>query len=326
MSPDTSDISTSPGLILKTAREELKLSIDQVAHELHLRSSVVHALEEERYDDFSSDVFLKGYFRSYCRLVNLHEERMVELLDAQFRTKKKEIEDVALIAKKAKKAKTRKKFAGVFTALALVAGLSFYVLGYLLPSEDSRSNQGMDAAAEKRNTALKTKDTEPEAENSVLTANANGNVAERDASEKQNAVPNDQNRSSSVSSMNAAETIENERKMTRNESAVPSRSGLSQDIEATQAESIAVLEYSSASFEAVFTGDCWFKFTNGKGKTVFAALKRAGQKVNYNGPTPFSVVLGDASQVNVFFEGKSVDLKPYTAKNGRAQISLETNN
>ncbi|WP_197475760.1 RodZ family helix-turn-helix domain-containing protein, partial [Oleiphilus sp. HI0043] len=88
MSKETADISSSPGLILRTAREELKFSIDHVAHDLHLRASVVQSMENEDYDDFSSDVFLKGYFRSYCRLVNLHEERMVELLEVQLRTRK----------------------------------------------------------------------------------------------------------------------------------------------------------------------------------------------------------------------------------------------
>ncbi|WP_197475684.1 RodZ family helix-turn-helix domain-containing protein, partial [Oleiphilus sp. HI0043] len=141
MSKETADISSSPGLILRTAREELKFSIDHVAHDLHLRASVVQSMENEDYDDFSSDVFLKGYFRSYCRLVNLHEERMVELLEVQLRTRKNEIENVALSAKKAEKAKFRKKLISVMFALALVAGLSVYVLGYLLV-EDKPLQEG----------------------------------------------------------------------------------------------------------------------------------------------------------------------------------------
>ena len=86
--PTTSD-STFPGRILRAAREELNYSIEQVAQELHLRPSVVLAMEEEKYEEFSSDVFLKGYFRSYCRLVNLHEERMVDLLESQLQGLKK---------------------------------------------------------------------------------------------------------------------------------------------------------------------------------------------------------------------------------------------
>ena len=60
-----------PGRILRAAREELNFTVEQVAEELHLRPSVVLSMEAEKYEDFSSVVFLKGYFRSYCRLVNL---------------------------------------------------------------------------------------------------------------------------------------------------------------------------------------------------------------------------------------------------------------
>ncbi len=61
--------SLQAGLILATARNERQLSIEQVANELHLRPTVVRSMEEEKYSDFNSDVFLKGYFRSYCRLL-----------------------------------------------------------------------------------------------------------------------------------------------------------------------------------------------------------------------------------------------------------------
>ena len=100
MTESPQDISSSPGKILKAARDELKYSIEHVAHELHLRACVVQAMEDEDYDQFSSDVFLKGYFRSYCRLVHLHEERMVELLDKQLSSRQKDREDAALLEKK----------------------------------------------------------------------------------------------------------------------------------------------------------------------------------------------------------------------------------
>jgi len=118
MKDSSQEMQQSPGLILRAARDELKFSVDHVAHELHLRSSVVKAMEEEDYEQFNSDVFLKGYFRSYCRLVNLHEERMIELLDKQLCSRKQEREDAALQLKKLGQAKSRKK---AFSIIAVVA-------------------------------------------------------------------------------------------------------------------------------------------------------------------------------------------------------------
>jgi len=78
----------------------------------------------------------------------------------------------------------------------------------------------------------------------------------------------------------------------------------------------------ASSFEATFSGDCWFKLVKGDGKTPFAALKRSGDHVSYSGVGPFTVVLGDASKANIIFDGNEVNLEPHTARNGRAQFTL----
>ena len=75
-------------------------------------------------------------------------------------------------------------------------------------------------------------------------------------------------------------------------------------------------------FEASFSGDCWFKLVDANGKTVFAALKRRGETVTYSGLAPFNIVLGDASKVEISFNHAAINLKSHTAKNGRAQLTL----
>ena len=85
---------------------------------------------------------------------------------------------------------------------------------------------------------------------------------------------------------------------------------------------VDILAANLSIFEAVFTGDCWFKLTDGNQKTVFAALKGEGDRISYSGVTPFKVVLGDASKAILTFEGKSINLKSHTANNGRAQLTL----
>lgn len=313
MSQHASNISTSPGLILRTAREEQKLSIDRVAHELHLRSSVVQAMEKEDYDSFSSDVFLKGYFRSYCRLVNLHEERMVELLDTQLCSRRKEIESEVLNEKKAKQAKVRKKLTGIVAVLAVIAGLSVYVLGYLLSSEPKENSVSSPVA-----------DNELAASDTSLDVPVNEEVNSNASSPMPDTLGTSSNDdiTTADSTSNAAETIAKEK---IGESVLDSQSQyeVAKNAEiARQAVSTETPLAPHASFEASFIGDCWFKFTNGEGKNVFAALKKAGQKVKYTGPMPFTVIFGDAKQVTVTFEGSVVDLTPHTAKNGRAQIVL----
>ncbi|TDJ42247.1 MAG: helix-turn-helix domain-containing protein, partial [Gammaproteobacteria bacterium] len=65
-------------LSLRNAREALGITIDEVAHELHLSREVVLSLEAGDYETLGPPVFVRGHLRSYARLVELPEEAVVE--------------------------------------------------------------------------------------------------------------------------------------------------------------------------------------------------------------------------------------------------------
>ena len=66
-----------PSERLRAAREALGISIDEVAHDLHLDHKVIVALESADYDALGAPVFVRGYMRSYARRLNLPEDDVV---------------------------------------------------------------------------------------------------------------------------------------------------------------------------------------------------------------------------------------------------------
>lgn len=66
----------SAGAMLREAREAAKLSVEEVATELHLVSDVVTALENGDRSKLPSRVFTLGYLRNYAKLVNLPYEQV----------------------------------------------------------------------------------------------------------------------------------------------------------------------------------------------------------------------------------------------------------
>ena len=68
----------SPGSILSTARKELKWSIEDVAANLNLRVTVIEALEADDYTNLPGPTFVRGYQRSYARLLGIDEDKVVE--------------------------------------------------------------------------------------------------------------------------------------------------------------------------------------------------------------------------------------------------------
>jgi transcriptional regulator with XRE-family HTH domain len=68
----------SIGERLRTARENRKLSVRDVANETNITPIYVEALEEEEFDKFPSETYLIGFLRSYADFLRLDVDEMVQ--------------------------------------------------------------------------------------------------------------------------------------------------------------------------------------------------------------------------------------------------------
>lgn len=67
----------APGHLLRTARQSMGLTIDDVAAELRLAPDQITALEENDFKRLAGQTYVRGYLRSYARLVDLPAEHIV---------------------------------------------------------------------------------------------------------------------------------------------------------------------------------------------------------------------------------------------------------
>lgn len=75
----TSEI--SPGQMLKQARESKKLSHIDIAKQLKLRVQWIVDIENNHYTDASALIYVRGYLRSYARIVNVSAEEVIAAFD-----------------------------------------------------------------------------------------------------------------------------------------------------------------------------------------------------------------------------------------------------
>ena len=68
-----SSIETSRGEKLKALREKNEWSIEEVAASLNLRVEVIRSLESDDYSALPEQTYVRGYIRSYGRLLGLQE-------------------------------------------------------------------------------------------------------------------------------------------------------------------------------------------------------------------------------------------------------------
>lgn len=67
----------STGVRLRNAREQLGFSQQAVAERLCLKVSTVRDIEEDKAPADLASTFLRGYIRSYARLVHIPEEELL---------------------------------------------------------------------------------------------------------------------------------------------------------------------------------------------------------------------------------------------------------
>src|SRR5690554_3881501 len=68
---------------LRKAREAAGLTVAEVAERQHLRPAVIKAIESGDYRQIDSELFLKGYVRTYAGQVGLDPDSVIRQLDRE---------------------------------------------------------------------------------------------------------------------------------------------------------------------------------------------------------------------------------------------------
>jgi cytoskeleton protein RodZ len=68
---------------LRTAREAQHLTIQQIAEITNARGDHIRAIEEGNYDVFSAPIYIRGFVRSYCKILKLDPVQVIAALNAE---------------------------------------------------------------------------------------------------------------------------------------------------------------------------------------------------------------------------------------------------
>ncbi|AFP85216.1 Helix-turn-helix protein [secondary endosymbiont of Ctenarytaina eucalypti] len=85
---------TTTGGRLRQAREYIGLSQQAVAERLCLKVSTVRNIEEDYLDPNLSSTFMRGYIRSYARLVQISDEELMPMMAKQVPIKTAQINSI----------------------------------------------------------------------------------------------------------------------------------------------------------------------------------------------------------------------------------------
>ena len=122
---------TSAGELLSAARISWDLTVEDVALNLNLGTDAIRAIEENDYEKLPGHTFVKGYIRSYAKLLKLDEAEVlnaIELTESVPDTivKKANPRPYNRSLSSSRKKKSKGGWFKVLLLLALLVGAGFY--------------------------------------------------------------------------------------------------------------------------------------------------------------------------------------------------------
>ena len=78
----------------------------------------------------------------------------------------------------------------------------------------------------------------------------------------------------------------------------------------------------AGAIRMVFKQDSWVEVRDGSGNVLMSQVNTAGSEQNIDGNPPFSLTIGHAGGVDLYYKGKQIDLAPNT-KSEVAHVTLE---
>jgi len=292
--------SQAPGASLRAAREARRLDIDKIAVELHLSRAMVEAIERDDYEGLPGSVFVRGYLKSYARLVGLSVSHILNAYEAR-----RPEETIATpVVKKSVRSEVSSGHAGVRLVtwgivLILIGLVVVWWRGYIDWSKAGRVLVP-ERTPPREPPALVLPPQGPDLPN--ISAGGGGPTGSAPVltppSEGPTAAPSPGAAPAQPSSQQAASS-----------EAPPAQS--------TQTAAEAPVAESKPTPRVVFhfSAACWVDIRDSTGRFKIAGLVKKNTTRVAEGVPPWSVVLGNSRAVSITVDGRSFDHSRYVSGN-----------
>ena len=294
----------SVGTVLREARERLGLSVDDVVNRIKFAPRQIAALEADDFAQLPEITFVRGFVRSYARLLQLDPAPLLAALPHA----------PAESAPVAKNALTEVPFPNAYSArkpniiwlsAALVVALALALFTFL---HDSGSNvQNSTAEPQVKVDTLELPSMEVLPDSAELPASPAGESA---VPAQAPVVP-----AGSPAVRNPPEAKASVELPAPSLRVDPSAAKVVQ-------KETGVLPKSAGTLRMTFDDDSWVEVTDKDGKVLLSQINPRGSEQNIEGKPPFSLVIGRAAAVRLYYKGKQIDLAPHT-KVSTARLTLE---
>ncbi len=294
------------GPSLKAAREAAGLGLGEVADRLKLSMRQLEAIERDDFDALPGATFVRGFVRNYARFLGVDPEPLMQALEQHFPSA---VNDVANLVKgtaardlphEPEEAPTESREGssiGKWLALAvIVAGIAGGGFWYA-----NRDDGGAKA--------------EPHADDQLAPMLTQHDASAAAASAPAAATQANSPASAAVAAVKPAASSPVQQAATKPVASAPAKAIAAKPVASAPAK--AAVAKPIASAPAAASGNdkvsvnvkdaAWISVQDATGRKLIYKVMQPGDAAEVSGTAPFKVVVGNASQVELSYNGKPVD-------------------
>ncbi len=271
-SPEQNAADQTAGEILKQLREEHKLSVKDIATRMRLDPWLIESLEANDLDTLPAAIYIRGYIRSYAKIIEADADSLVALYDNDAPEPPEIIPEIKLSTQASSSDKPVKAFTYLITLILALWLLVWIQSKFMLEDTINHAKAGA------------------------------GTLDYEIVIVEHPQTPLNQD-------MHNVDAILDDWQAEGSDSAGSSLT-LAADDKLQFAESAVIT--GSDTLELKLSADSWIEVNDADNNELYFNLARTGDEILLRGNAPFSVKLGFSQGVSLEFNGKPFDPAPYS--------------
>ena len=288
------------GETLRKAREDASYSVAYIASQTHLHADIIKALEEEQFEQLPGDVFMRGYIRTYTKILGLDAQ---SLIDAYEKSKPEDLVPTTSVIKPNKRRSTGVDPVVIWSTVTVATIL----LGLLISwwtHRDTEAPVQLASATEQFEAPLATEAIKESNDNKPSSSEHEVSLGD---------VSPDINSSLQTPSIDIAPQTQTEQ-----QASIPN-----------QRSSVMIeAPLSGGNVDKVriivrYKEESWTEIFDARKRRLLHGLIQPGAVRVISGQAPFNVFLGNSPGVELEINGKPFDHSPYVRRNNTARFLID---
>ncbi len=291
------------GNVLRSTRESASYSVAFVASQTHLQEEVITALESNQFDQLPGEVFVKGYIRSYAKLLEIDAQSLINACPAI------KVEDV--IQPQMKKIRKFKSSGAdpvvIWSSVTVVALLAGLLITWWVHQEG-----------------------EPPVELASVVDQFDDPHLANEVSQQ---IENEKNQQTPQHQVGLGEVDPKHTSVMQNSDPIIAEDAIANESDHTDQHTLNRSEIIEAPFSGGeldkvritvrYTQESWTEIFDARKRRLLHGLIKPGATRVISGQAPFNVFLGNSPGVQLEINGKPFDHSGYMRRNNTARFLID---